>query len=137
VSNSTHWYSMGDTIGEYLAVPSGEHEEAPHLRRTGRGDDRKRGSDMTTVPNGDEVREAYQSSGDGLDYKRRYFERGDEFDAWIATLRAEVYRDAARLITQVEPAYGNTTAWVYPGNRAAERALVEEAVRLESARDAS
>ncbi len=40
----------------------------------------------TYTPTSSEVRDAYQSTGDGLDFKRRYFERGDEFDRWLASV---------------------------------------------------
>lgn len=35
------------------------------------------------TPTTEEVREFYQSSEDGLDFKRRFFERGAEFDRWF------------------------------------------------------
>ena len=35
------------------------------------------------TPTTAEVREAYQGTGDGLDFKRRYAERGEEFDRWL------------------------------------------------------
>ena len=35
------------------------------------------------TPTTEEVRESYQSTDDGLDFKRRFFERGEEFDRWL------------------------------------------------------
>lgn len=43
------------------------------------------------VPRTADVRECYASSGDGLDFRLRLFERYAEFDRWLA----EVQREAA------------------------------------------
>lgn len=43
----------------------------------------------------EEVREAYQSTGDGLDFKRRWLERGEEFDAWLRDHDDDVRRDCS------------------------------------------
>jgi len=43
----------------------------------------------------DEVRESYQGTGDGLDFKHRFFERGEAFDRWLAEHTAARERAAA------------------------------------------
>lgn len=47
------------------------------------------------------VREAYQAADDGLDFKRRFQERGHEFDQWLETIkteaRAEALEEAAKI----------------------------------------
>lgn len=47
------------------------------------------------TPDTEEVREAYQISGDGADFKRRFFERGEDFDTWIRKVKAEAFNEGA------------------------------------------
>lgn len=58
------------------------------------------------TPDTEEVRESYQSMGDGLDFKRRYNERGEEFDRWLAALIAEHERVLAERAAPPEWEYG-------------------------------
>jgi len=51
-------------------------------------------SDYT--PTVSEVREAYQAAGEGIDFKRRFNERGDEFDTWLAHVQADARKEALR-----------------------------------------
>ena len=53
------------------------------------------------IPTMAELREAYQSTGDGLDFKRRFFERGEEFDRAIDTARAADAEETGRLAQQI------------------------------------
>lgn len=39
------------------------------------------------TPTTDEIRESYQMSGDGLDFKSVAERRGEEFDRWLAALK--------------------------------------------------
>lgn len=55
-----------------------------------------------------EVREAYQSTGDGLDFKHRFFERGAEFDRWLA----EECRAAAEKAWDDAMTFIYANAWV-------------------------
>ena len=43
-------------------------------------------SDTERTPTTEEVREAYQGSGEGVDFKRVHEEQGREFDRWVADL---------------------------------------------------
>jgi hypothetical protein len=56
------------------------------------------------TPTVEDVREAYQVAGDGADFKRRFNERGTEFDRMIAAVeraaRVEALREAAALAKQ-------------------------------------
>lgn len=52
-------------------------------------------SDSEYAPTWDEMRECYQASNDGLDFKRRFNERGEEADRWLTAHDAEVARAAA------------------------------------------
>lgn len=47
-------------------------------------------ADELQVPTTAEVREAYQMTGDGLDFKAAARRRGEEFDAWLALQQAEL-----------------------------------------------
>lgn len=42
---------------------------------------------MTKEITTEEVREAYQMTEDGLDFKKAFFRRGEEFDEWLAEVR--------------------------------------------------
>jgi hypothetical protein len=54
------------------------------------------------IPETDEVREAYQGSGEGGDFKRAYHEQGEAFAVWLGRLvedtRTSALEEAARLI---------------------------------------
>ena len=55
------------------------------------------------TPTLDELREAYQATGDGLDFKRRHDERAAEFDRAIAKVKADALREAGE---RYEPLVG-------------------------------
>lgn len=44
-----------------------------------------------------EVRECFQASAEGLDFKREYYERGEAFDRWLAAHDAELRAEVERL----------------------------------------
>lgn len=46
-----------------------------------------------TEPTTEDVRESYMATGDGLDYKRRYFERAGEFDRWLQGVINSAYNE--------------------------------------------
>ena len=52
------------------------------------------------TPSETEVREAYQMTGDGLDFKKASERRGEEFDRWLAAVKretaAQALEDAAK-----------------------------------------
>ena len=67
-------------------------------------------SDYT--PSTEEVRESYQSTGDGLDFKRRYFARAGEFDRWLQAVKAEEWNEALTHVERLsDPA---STIHLYP-----------------------
>lgn len=45
------------------------------------------------TPETEEIREAYQIAGDGADFKRRFFERGEDFDSWLRNVKAEAWAE--------------------------------------------
>lgn len=50
----------------------------------------------------EEIRESYQIAGDGADFKRRFFERGEVFDAWLRKVKADAWaegRDSAHWVS--------------------------------------
>lgn len=48
------------------------------------------------TPPTEEVREAYQMTGDGLDFRVFAARRGEEFDCWLASVRAEAWDEGHR-----------------------------------------
>jgi hypothetical protein len=54
----------------------------------------------THTPDTEEVRESYQSTGDGLDFKRRYNERGEEFDRWLEAHDAALIAEHERVLAE-------------------------------------
>jgi hypothetical protein len=54
----------------------------------------------THTPDTEEVRESYQSTGDGLDFKRRYNERGEEFDRWLEAHDAALIVEHERVLAE-------------------------------------
>lgn len=52
--------------------------------------------------NTEEVRAAYQATDDGLDYKQRFFERGSEFDRWLDEVKAAVWDEGVKAVTESE-----------------------------------
>lgn len=49
-----------------------------------------------STPTDAEVREAYQMSEDGIDFKGAFFQRGRDWDAWLAEHDAKLLNDLAR-----------------------------------------
>lgn len=45
------------------------------------------------MPTTEEVREAYQSKDDGLDFKRAFHERGAAFDAWLESVKFQAWQE--------------------------------------------
>jgi hypothetical protein len=52
-----------------------------------------------------EVRECFQASAEGLDFKRVYYERGETFDRWLAEVKAEALREAAEALRAEDMAH--------------------------------
>lgn len=55
-------------------------------------------SDLTML---EDARESYALGGTGSDFKDVYFARLKEFDRWLASVKAETLRDAAREILSI------------------------------------
>ncbi len=53
------------------------------------------------TPTTEEVRECYQMSLDGLDFKRVALERGQDFDRWLAALKREWQTEQAEMDAQL------------------------------------
>lgn len=65
-------------------------------------------SELTTTQ---EVREAYQASDDGVDFTRRFNERGDEFDRWLSGVLADAWDEGHRTYQKREPDECYCSAW--------------------------
>jgi len=59
------------------------------------------------TPSTDEIRQAYQYTDDGLDFRRARDRRGAEFDRWLAEHDAETRRKA---LEEAETAVGASAA---------------------------
>lgn len=83
------------------------------------------------IPTIEDIREAYQFSGEGMDFKRVFREQGVKFDDFMAAHDAEVARNAAANALREAVHLFEASPVIYTANTSARSRLADEADRIE------